>query len=342
VQRIAPRRSARAPWSGAAAAFVILVGLVGCSCEEPSGPAPEPEPEARRSLDEYLDDVRVAAADDEVATIPPWEGMGRRERTAPQAGELPATLDIWDLAGEVGDLPEPDERMGEDALRRVLSRADELSAADPANLLALWHATAARQLLGDAEAALQGYNRLVIAAPGLVEAHVQRGILLGDLFRFEASLDQLDYAERFEPSWDIFLNRGIVLCFAKRFDESEWDLWKAVEADRRDGNAYWDLAWVYAQRGQAEPTVQMLRFAARDRELFSRRFTRDKVRYDVFLSAVGHDPLFVAYTELLPPTPFVDEPDDSILRGSARSTLQLPEDAPDGVEPGSRGGRDPR
>ncbi len=307
---------------------LLLCLLAGCSCGDPSSGNP-------RTLLEYLADPGVAAQPGEAPVIPPWEGMGRRLYTPPDTAALPAAIDVWDLPGKVGGLVEPDERLSRAEIERVRDEALARVERDPGDLLALWHAAAARQVLGDAGGALGGYNQLIIQAPGLVPAHIQRSILLTDLFRFEEALAELDYAEALEPSWDVYLNRGIALCFAERFDEAEWDLWKAVEADPVDGNAYWDLAWVYAQRGDAEGAVEMLRWAARDRELFSRRFTRDKVRYDVFLSAVGGDQVFVRYTERLPRSPFIDEPQDAVLRDSSRRALPLPDDAPDGVEPGS-------
>jgi hypothetical protein len=319
----------RAPLGAALLLLATALG-VGCTCAADPGPTGNP-----RTLDEYLGDVRVAAQPGDRPQIPPWAGMGRRTYVPPAAQDLPAAVDVWDLPGDVGELAEPDERMSPGELGRIRDAALVLVREDPGNLLALWHATAARQVLGDAPGALGGYNQLVIMAPGLVPAHIQRSILLADLFRFEEALAELDYAEALQPSWDVYLNRGIALCFARRFEESEWDLWKAVEADPNDGNAYWDLAWVYAQRGDAARTVELLRWAARDRELFSRRFTRDKVRYDVFLSAVGGEPEFVAYAERLPVVAFVQEPDDRVLRDSSRRALPLPVDAPDGVEPGS-------
>ena len=307
--------------------LALALLAIGCACGPPSA--------GERTLDEYLADPRVAAQPGEVPVIPPWEGMGRRAYTPPAREGLPVAVDVWDLPGDVGELPEPDERMSRQELERVRDAAVALVRQDPANQLALWHAAAARQALGDAGGALGTYNQLVIVAPGLVPVHVQRAILLADLFHFEEALAELDYAEALQPGWDVYLNRGIALCFAQRFDESEWDLWKAVEADPVDGNAYWDLAWVYAQRGDAGRAVEMLRWAARDRELFSRRFTRDKVRYDVFLSAVGDRAAFVGYTDRLPIRAFVDEPDDRVLRESSRRALPLPAEAPDGVEPGS-------
>ena len=315
---------------GASLLLLLLLWGSGCTCA--SDPVAGGDP---RTLDAYLADVRVAAQPGERPEIPPWEGMGRRVYDPPDAATLPVAVDVWDLPGDVADLAEPDERMSLDELVGIRDAASAMVRQDPGNLLALWHATAAKQVLGDAVGALGGYNQLVIVAPGLAPAHVQRAILLADLFRFEEALAELDYAEALQPGWDVYLNRGIALCFAERFEESEWDLWKAVEADPEDGNAYWDLAWVYAKRGDAENTVEMLRWSARDRELFSRRFTRDKVRYDVFLSAVGGDSTFVAYTERLPVVAFVEEPDDRVLRDSSRRALPLPGDAPDGVEPGS-------
>lgn len=290
-----------------------------------------------RTLEQFLADPAVAAQPDDVAPIPPWSGMGRRVPFGlPEGEELPPRIDTWDLPGKVGDLPEPDERLGDDELLRVATAADALVHEDPKNLLALWHAATARSLLGQQQEALRRLTSLVVTAPGLAAAHLERGILLSDMFRFDDALAEFDVAALLEPGWDVYLNRGIALCFAERFAESEWDLWRAVEANPRDGNAYWDLAWVYAQVGDGAKAVEMLRYAARDPELFGRRLSRDKVRYDVFLSAVGDDPAFLAYTQRLPSVPFDPEPANRTLRSSAQEKLSLPSDAPDGFESDQR------
>ncbi len=290
-----------------------------------------------RTLEQFLADPKVAAQPADVAPIPPWEGMGRRAALQLAEGEeVPPRIDTWDLPGDVGDLPEPDERLSDEELLRIAHAADSLVAKDPKNLLALWHAATARSLLGQQKEALRRLTSLVVTAPGLAEAHLERGILLSDMFRFDDALAEFDVAGLLEPSWDVYVNRGIALCFAKRFAESEWDLWKAVEANPRDGNAFWYLAWVFAQVGDGAKAVEMLRFAARDPELFGRRLSRDKVRYDVFLSAVGTDPTFAAYTQLLPSVPFDPEPANRTLRSSAQEQFELPSDAPDGFESDQR------
>ena len=201
-------------------------------------------------------------------------------------------------------------------------------AGDPSNLLALWHRATARALLGEGGPALDDFTRLVEAAPGFAAGWREHGILLSDLFRFDEALRSLDRAAVLEPDRDVYLNRAIALCFSRRFPEAEWDLWKAVDLDPEDGNAYWDIAWMYAQRGDAASAVEALRFAARDEELFARRFGRNEVLYDVFLAPIRESVEFQTYVARLPPRPFAPEPAARVLRETTRKAGAGRTDAP--------------
>ncbi len=117
-----------------------------------------------------------------------------------------------------------------------------------------------------------------------------------------AALQAMDRAELLVGEGDhmVHLQRGIVLCFAGRFEESEWDLWKAVEASPLDGNAYWDIAWLEAQRGDGAATARAMRFAARDARLFAMRTCQEEVLCDPYLKPVYADPAFQAWVKRLP------------------------------------------
>jgi hypothetical protein len=293
---------------------------------EPPRPADAPSPDA--SWEVYRAHRPIVAGAGERARIPPWKEMGRRVPNAEPFGpgqEVPDGTDIEELPGKLpfAELPSDasrDERIRtRDACRRLVEQ-------DAGNLRALWCLAKALQDLGEAEAALVAYDKLTAAAPGLPEAHLERGVLLSDMFRHDEALISLDRADALEPGWDVHLNRGIALCFGERFRLAEWDLWKAVEAEPEDGNAYWDLAWLYAQVGDAKRAVEMLRFAARDEQLFGGRFWARNVYGDLFLKPIHDDPVFVDYVGRLPPKPFRRQADNPVLdkylmehsRGKAR------------------------
>ena len=119
----------------------------------------------------------------------------------------------------------------------------------------------------------------------------------------------MDRAEALVGEGDhmVHLQRGIVLCFAGRFEESEWDLWKAVEARPLDGNAYWDIAWVEAQRGDGAAAARAMRFAARDPRLFAMRICQEEVQCDPYLEPVLQDPTFMAWVARIPGKCLVQE-----------------------------------
>ncbi len=171
---------------------------------------------------------------------------------------------------------------------------------DPNNTMAWFLLAMGIKEIKEEDVALEIFDAVIKKEPGLWKAHLEKGILLSDLRRFDAALDALDHAEALKPSYEVYLNRGSALCFASRFDEPEWDLWKTVKIAPEDGNAYYDIAWVHAQRREPTKTVEMLRFASRDEALFEKRISQSTLTEDPFFKPLLEIPDFKAYLALLP------------------------------------------
>ena len=290
-----------------------------CGCGSPAAPpgapetaeAPElparpvsqalvPEDVARDELSVYLDDRTAAAAPGEVAPRPPWSTMGRhvqaprpfgwRKPREWQQDKLPAGPGIHQLTALVDT-----ELYGRaEALARARLAADPKDAQTAA--LLGWVLTELDRI-DEAEVVLEA---LLEDYPGYVDGWVELGILRSNDRRLEESLAAFDHALALREGWEVRLGRGIALCRADRFEEAEYDLWKAVEADPDDGNAYYDLAWIAAQRGDGPTAANLLRFAARSPRLLAVRVCRRVLREDAYFEPVWGDPAFEAYLKRLP------------------------------------------
>jgi len=277
--------------------------------KEPQNPVPREK--LTETLDAYGADRRVTAGPEEVASHGPWSEMGRRHSAkqpfggpAPKylslmdfLGEDPAAVEAWSRFEDQGDEVDNDE----DDRFVVLRKASEaMLGKDPTDLRARFMLAMAVKDLGEEEKALKLFDEVLASRPGLWRAQLEKGILLSDLFRFDRALEAMDRALVLRENYEVYLNRGIALCFAKRFEESEWDLWKAVVTAPKDGNAYFDLAWLHAQRKEPERAMEMLRFAARDRHLFANRMSKTTLLNDRLMLPIWDAPAFRAYVDLLP------------------------------------------
>jgi len=254
----------------------------------------------------YLSDRRIAAGKEEKARHGPWNAMGHRKMNrAPFKGNPPRFVSEEDFFGKrdvILDLwkQHEDDSTDDERFRYILEKARALLKKDPRDIQARFLEAMSLKELGQEEKSLRLFNQVIRDRPGFWKARLEKGILLSDMFRFDEALEVFDQAHAITEDWEIYLNRGIALCFAGRFDESEWDLWKAVEGDPADGNAYYDLAWVHAQRREPKVAVEMLRFSARDKTLLTRRISRATLIFDRFMGPIKDDPVFQAYLVLLP------------------------------------------
>ena len=186
---------------------------------------------------------------------------------------------------------------------------------DPGNLKARYLRAKLLHQQSQWDDAARELEQVARAAPGCPDVWVQLAIVLNDGNRerpdmsarrrraaVRRALAALDRAEGLTGPGDhmVHLQRGIVLCFAGRFEEAGWDLWKAVEAAPMDGNAYWDIAWLEAQRGDGAAAASALRFAARDPRLFAMRVCQQEVLNDEFLRPVVKQAAFLSWARQLP------------------------------------------
>ncbi len=266
-----------------------------------------PEHVAARELAHYLANPLAAAPRDEVAKRPAWSSMGRFPSNPAPFGpnpptpirqeDLPANPGVYELMALVGDERWPEA----EALARERLRADPDEAL--ARAMLGWALTELDRV-DDAEATL---GSLVKAFPGYIDGWVQLGILRSNDRRVDESVDAFDHAIALRDVWEARLGRGIALCRANRFQQAEFDLWKAVELSPQDGNAYYDLAWIAAQRREPETSAYLLRFAAREPRLLAVRVCKEVLLSDYYFEPVWHEPAFRAYLAHLPTTCLVQE-----------------------------------
>ena len=257
----------------------------------------------------YLSNPKVAAQKGDMPRRPPWEKMGRRKAiSAPFGGKPPRHIpvEVWlendDQMSELWRTFEDDsgDPVGDEDFREVVKAARARTDADPSDTRAWFLLAMGLKELQQEKTSLEILQAVTIKVPGLWKAHLELGILLSDMKRFDEGLEALDRAAALDASYEVYLNRGIALCFALRFDESEWDLWKAVESAPYDGNAYYDIAWIHAQRKEPALTVEMLRYASRDPALFQKRISRETLVGDTFFRPVKEDPVYQAYLARIP------------------------------------------
>lgn len=291
-------------------AFLILDHLAHQYGEPQNPVAPE---QLKSTLKRYLSDRRVAAGEKEVARHMPWSEMGRRKKgKKPFGGDPPKFVDEEEF---LGDRPEildlwkrhEDDSVDNDRFLYILEKAGELTKKDQHDDQAWFLMAMSLREVGREKASLPLFDYIIKRHPGFWKAYLEKGILLSDMRRFGESLVLFDQAHAIQEDWEIYLNRGIALCFAGRFDESEWDLWKAIEADPKDGNAYYDVAWIHAQRREPAAAVEMLRYTSRDSYLFGKRISRATLMGDAFLKPIRSSPEFMAYVALLPTHDLVEE-----------------------------------
>jgi len=299
-------RVSKIPW--AMALLPLLLGLTpGCSEDAPLVPAPQ-EPER------YLANRAVAAGPTELATRPPWRSMQQRDpASAARAfqGRAPARQRIEDLCCADTQVRSIQDRLEQGAAARALAESSRVLHELPDNDLArLVHARAARRQ-GRIDVALREFQNTVTRAPGLHEAHLAVGQLLSERSRHDEALAALDRALLLASTPEAHLARGIALCRSGRTDEAEQDLWKAVEGNSRDGLAYYALAWLAASRGQPAQVIHLLRFAARDQEVFEERINRKRLMADTGFRPVHDHPGFVQYLAALPADPLAAAPPES-------------------------------
>lgn len=277
------------------------------SMQEPQAPVDPERLEAE--VQRYLENPRVAAAKGDIPRRMPWDKMGRRKVTsAPFGGKVPKHIpvEVWleehPVLRNLWRTFEDDsgDPVGDADFRKVVKVARARTDKDPDDTRAWFLLAMGLKELQQENTALEILQAVTQKEPGLWKAHLELGILLSDMKRFDEGLVALDRAAALDASYEVFLNRGIALCFALRFNPSEWDLWKAVETAPDDGNAYYDLAWVHAQRKEPALTVEMLRYASRDPALFQKRISRETLVGDTFFRPVRETPEFQAYLAIIP------------------------------------------
>jgi tetratricopeptide (TPR) repeat protein len=261
----------------------------------------------------YLSNRDIAAGPDEVARHQPWATLKRYRATAKPFGDTPPAP-LRELPGASALTRKLDDLLGQGQYEQAAPRVQQAMTAAPDNLALKYQWARILHGRGELEAARQALYRVGERAPGHAQTWIQMAIVLNDIQRqsvlpsdrrdelIRAALQAMDRAELLMGGVDhmVHLQRGIVLCFADRFEESEWDLWRAVEASPLDGNAYWDIAWLEAQRGDGAAAAQAMRFAARDPRLFAMRTCQQEVLCDPYFEPVLTDPDFLAWVHKLP------------------------------------------
>jgi tetratricopeptide (TPR) repeat protein len=266
-----------------------------------------PEDVAREKLARWLTDPLAVAQPGELADRPPWDSMGRRPQTPPKKGwtkprlwqqvELPTGPAVHLLTGVM----DAEQWAEAETLATARIQADPDDA--QARALLGWALTELDRV-AEAEATLVA---LLEDYPGYVDGWVELGILRSNDRRLAGSLLAFDRALDLREGWEARLGRGIALCRGGAFAEAEYDLWKAVEADPTDGNAYYDLGWIAAQQGKGARAAGLLRFAARSPRLLAVRICQEVLMDDTYFEPVWRDAGFLKWLKRMPEACIVPE-----------------------------------
>ncbi len=266
--------------------------------EVPVRPTEEqPQP---RHIEAYLSNPRVAAAAGEKATRPSWESMARRQSTFPAADASPARQLVTSLPSETDEVKRLWRFFDNGRFKKLRAGAAAVVAQDPANLQAQFQLASALHNLERHREAIPILDHIIARAPGCIQVHLTRGMALLDTNKIDEAIIAFDRAEVIAPDLDINLNRGIALCDAGRFDEAERDLWLAAEGHPEEGSAFYHLAAVNSHRNAPGMAITMLRFAARNRDLFHERFSQRELMQEPLFEPLYNEPLFERYVASLP------------------------------------------
>ncbi len=300
VPRLKDRMAALVGWRMRFACLTLVV----CAAVQVSWRSSRvPDEVARR----WVTNPHVAALEGEIARPPDGSSESRRYR--PPAlfhGGTPDWVEALPTGTGHARARDIDQMIGEGRHEEALAQCREEVAHHPGDLeLRFLLASLIENVAVDhgeveLDESLRHLDEIVGRVPGFEPAWRMRAVHLFCLDRSDEGMASIDKALAIRSTWEGHLERGIALCYQGRFDEAEWDLWRTVELAPRDGNAYYDLAWIYAQQGDAEKTVEMLRFTSRDATLFCERMSTLDLFLDRSFGSVRMDPVYIRYALRLP------------------------------------------
>ncbi len=263
-------------------------------------------------------DPQVVAPPSEVARPLPAELRPDPAAARPPPGpDRPALRRYEDLPGRSPALDAALEQVGAGQPRPALEIARGLLAGPGASAAARVVLAAALQELGQGQEAARAYREALSAEPGFAEGWGRLGTLLAELGRTGEALAAFDRALGLLPRGaperaTVLFDRGIARGNAGQLDEAVSDVWRSIALEPRGDRRFYDLAALYAQRHDAARAVAMLRFAARDAELFAQRFCQRYLRRsDTSFRPLWRDPTFLRYLQRLPRRCPTTEPDAS-------------------------------
>ncbi|MGH9804964.1 MAG: winged helix-turn-helix domain-containing protein, partial [Candidatus Acidiferrales bacterium] len=125
----------------------------------------------------------------------------------------------------------------------------------------------------DWPSAEKGFRRSLELNPGYATGHHWYAFYLISQGRTEEAITEIKRAQELDPlSLIINTNVGIILYFAREYDEAIRQLRSTLEMDPNFVSAHWGLAWPYGQKGMYEEAIAELTVAIRlagDSPIFS-------------------------------------------------------------------------
>ncbi len=254
-----------------------------------------------KSIKEYLADPKVAAGKDEKPVPPQWDKLGTyKPKQAPFGGKPPRAVLARDLPGANPETKQIWLLLDDGQFDALRSEVAKLRAKEPTNLQAMFLAGEGFKNSGENVKAQKLFEQIIAQVPGAVRAYVRRGSVLLNQGKYREAVSSFTHAAVIAPDAEIHNNRGMALCDMGRYQEAEHDLWKLSLAEPDQGNGFYMLALVHANRKDPKGAVRLLRFAARDPLYFRDRMHQEAMFKDPGWDKIRNRDEFQKYLSRLP------------------------------------------
>lgn len=255
-------------------------------------------------LQALLEDGAIAAAESERPNRPPLvslPGYPTSAQALSSEGGHASDRDgiCFTDAYQVG-VEGPIAQLVSGEVDEMIGETQRIVAADPADSCSQYLLAVGLFIQGRSSEAEQHLDSILQRNSDSADGLVMLGLVLGDLHRTDEAILRIDQAIRLGLGWEGYLARALVLVRAGHAGLARRDLWRAAEVNPIHGESYYMLAVLEAREGDAEASVQLLRFASRDPWFFSVFMSQDEFAQPGPFEMVRDEPVFAAYVDRLP------------------------------------------